>query len=292
MISLIGFAVVTCSVIIGFLWHGGHLMVLFQPSEFLIIGGCAGGMLLVSVNPKVLKELLNQIKGILGAGYTPESYKNLLIMLYEVFDIARRDGIVALEAHVEHPEESEIMKKYPEFISDHNAVNFFVDTMRLIISGGMSSHDLEALIDEDLETLHEERSEPPMILAKVGDALPGFGIVAAVLGVVITMGAIGGPAEEIGHKVAAALVGTFLGVLGAYGFVQPLATNLEGQVKANSRYYICMKQAMLGFFKGMAPSIAVELGRRSIYEDMRPSFLELEQSCRASIRQKGAEKGA
>lgn len=284
MLSLIGLGVVFVSVIIGFIWEGGHMMVLFQPAEFLIIGGCAGGMLLISVSPKVLKALIVQLMGIMKGGYTSDSFKDLLIMLYEIFDIARRDGIVALESHVEHPEESSILSKYPEFLANHHAVDFFVDTMRLIISGGMSPTDLEALIDEDLETLHEEENQPPDMLAKVGDALPGFGIVAAVLGVVITMGAIGGPPEEIGHKVGAALVGTFLGILLSYGAVTPLASNLMGANAANARYFICMKQALLGFFKGMAPSIAVELGRRSIYTDMRPSFIELEKESRAVAR--------
>ena len=284
LLPLIGFAVVLIGVLVGFVFEGGQMMVLFQPAEFLIIGGCALGMLLVSVSPKVLRDLIKQVMGIIGKGYSKGSFMNLLIMLYEIFDVARRDGIVALESHVEHPEESEILKRYPEFLSDRHAVSFFVDTMRLIISGGMSAQDLEALIDEDLDTHHEEVSHPPKTLSKVGDALPGFGIVAAVLGVVITMGAIGGPPEEIGHKVGAALVGTFLGILMSYGFVQPLASNMEAANSAKARYYICMKQALLGFFKGMAPSIAVELGRRSVYSDFRPSFLDLEQACRAAAR--------
>ncbi|MBD3234731.1 MAG: flagellar motor stator protein MotA [candidate division Zixibacteria bacterium] len=284
MIALIGFVVVLVAVIVGFVFAGGHLMVLFQPAEYLIISGCAIGMLLVSVSPKVLKELIQQILGILGKGHSKESYKNLLVMLYELFDVARREGIIALEGHVENPEESEILTKYPDFLADHHAVSFFSDTMRMIISGGISTYDLEALIDEDIETHHEEISEPPMILQKVGDALPGFGIVAAVLGVVVTMGAIGGPPEEIGHKVAAALVGTFLGILLSYGFVQPLATNLDSANQSKARYFVCIKQALLGFFKGMAPSIAVELGRRSIYNDVRPSFLELEEACREATR--------
>jgi len=284
VIAIIGLVIVFVVLILGFIFEGGHLMVLFQPAELLIIGGCAGGMLLVSVSPKILKEMINQLLGIMGKGYTSDSYRNLLIMLYEVFDIARREGIIALESHVENPNESSIITKYPEFLANPQAVNFFADTMRLIISGGMSASDLEALIDEDLETHHEEVSEPPKILSKVGDSLPGFGIVAAVLGVVITMGAIGGPPEEIGEKVGAALVGTFLGILLSYGAVQPLATNLEQANMGKARYFICMKQALIGFFKGMAPSIAVELGRRSVYNELRPSFLELETACRQATR--------
>ncbi len=284
MLALVGFVVVLGAVLGGFLFEGGHLLVLLQPGEFLILGGCAIGTLLVSAPPKVLKEIISQLLGILGKAYTRESFKDLLVMLFEIFDVARRDGIIALESHVENPNDSSILTKYPDFLADHHAVDFFSDTMRMIISGGMTAQDLESLIDEDMETHHEEVGEAPKILSKVGDALPGFGIVAAVLGVVITMGAIGGPPEEIGEKVGAALVGTFLGILMSYGFVQPLASNLEGANMAKQRYYICMKQALLGFFKGMAPSISVELGRRTIYSDLRPSFIDLEQSCRTAIR--------
>lgn len=262
--------------------EGGHLLVLFQPAEFLIIGGASLGIILISLPMKVVKLMISQIMGTLGSLPSKESYVRLLVMLYEIFQAARKDGLVAMESHVEKPNESKILKKYPEFLANHHLLAFFVDTMRLILTGGVPAQDLEALIDSDMETHHTEVARPPSALAKLGDALPGLGIVAAVLGVVITMGAIGGPPEEIGHKVGAALVGTFLGILLSYGFVQPLATNMENMNVERSQYYMVIKQALLGFHKGMAPSIAVEFARRTISSDVRPGFIELEHACKAT----------
>jgi len=286
MLIIVGFVIVLFSVLGGFIMEGGHLLVLYQPAEFLIIGGAMIGSIIVSLPIKTLKLMIDQIKGTLGAPPTKESFMQVLVMLYEIFQIARKDGLVALESHIENPEESSVISKYPEFLANHHLLEFFADTMRLIQSGVVPAHDLEALIDTDLEIHHEEVGKPSTALSKVGDSLPGLGIVAAVLGVVITMGAIGGPPEVIGHKVGAALVGTFLGILLCYGFVQPLATNMEGVVKQKSQFYTLIKQALLGFHKGMAPSIAVELGRRSISQDFRPGFVELEEACRAS-RERG-----
>lgn len=286
MLIIIGFVVVTLSVIVGFIWEGGHLLVLFQPAEFLIIGGAMTGSILVSLPIKTLKLMLSQIMGTLAPPPSKESFTRVLVMLYEIFQVARKDGLVALESHIETPEESSVLSKYPEFLADHHLLNFFADTMRLIQSGVVPAHDLEALIDTDLEIHHQETSEPAAALSKVGDSLPGLGIVAAVLGVVITMGAIGGPPEVIGHKVGAALVGTFLGILLCYGFVQPLAQNMEGVNARKAQYYTVVKNALLGFHKGMAPSIAAELGRRSISADVRPGFVELEEACRQS-RERG-----
>ncbi|MEE9553081.1 MAG: flagellar motor stator protein MotA [candidate division Zixibacteria bacterium] len=286
MLIIIGFIIVTLSVILGFIWEGGQLLVLFQPAEFLIIGGCMIGSIIVSLPIKTLKLMLSQMKDALGSPPGKETYTNLLVMLYEIFQIARKDGLVALEGHIEKPEESNIVSKYPEFLENHHLVDFFSDTMRLIQSGVVPAHDLEALIDADLEVHHQETGRPSIALAKVGDSLPGLGIVAAVLGVVITMGAIGGPPEVIGHKVGAALVGTFLGILLCYGFVGPLATNMESMNEDKQQAYRIVKQALLGFHKGMAPSIAVELGRRSISSSARPGFIELEEACRAS-RERG-----
>ncbi len=286
MLIIIGFLVVFFSVIGGFVMEGGHLLVLFQPAEFLIIGGAMIGSVLVSLPIKTLKLMLAQIKGTLGTPPAKESYTNLMVMLYEIFQLARKDGLVALESHIEKPHESPVLSKYPEFLANHHLLDFFADTMRLIQSGVVPAHDLEALIDTDLEVHHEQISKPPAALAKVGDSLPGLGIVAAVLGVIITMGAIGGPPEVIGHKVGAALVGTFLGILLCYGFVQPLATNMENVNLENTQCYQIVKYALIGFHKGMAPSIAVELGRRSIASDIRPGFIELEEACRQSREKK------
>ncbi len=282
MLAIVGFVIVTVSVIGGFVMEGGQLLVLMQPAEFLIIGGAAIGSILVASPIKVVKLMISQILGVLGSPPKKDFYVKLLVMLYEVFQAARKDGLVAMEAHVEKPGESKILTKYPEFLANHHLLNFFVDTMRLILSGGVPSHDLEALIDTDIETHHEEEGKPPAALMKIGDSLPGLGIVAAVLGVVITMGAIGGPPEVIGHKVGAALVGTFLGILLSYGFVQPLASNMQHINAEKSQAYMIIKQALLGFHKGMAPSIAVEFARRAIVSDVRPGFVELEDACKAT----------
>jgi chemotaxis protein MotA len=191
-----------------------------------------------------------------------------------------------LENHIEHPEESDIFKRYPKFLSNHHAVSFFADTMRVIISGAVQPHDLEDLMNSDIEAIHEEEMRPGETLSSVADSLPGLGIVAAVLGVVITMASIDGPPEEIGHKIAAALVGTFLGILGCYGFVGPLATNLKHRVNESKQYITCMKHALLSFNKGVAGVIAVEFARRTLFADVRPDFIELEKACNEAKRRK------
>jgi chemotaxis protein MotA len=272
--------VVFAAVIGGFVMEGGHLLVLFQPAEFLIIGGAAIGSILVGTPLGVLKAMVRDLKMIMGAGYTQDRYKNLLLMLYELFSIAKRDGVLGLEQHMENPKQSSLLKKYPDFGSDHHAVSFLADTMKIIITGAVNTNDLESLMDVDLETHHEEKAKPSSSLNKVGDALPGLGIVAAVLGVVITMGAIDGPPEEIGHKVGAALVGTFLGILLSYGFVQPLASNIEHRNADEARYFACIKEALIAFHKGTSPAISVEFARRNIYTEVRPSFKEVEDACR------------
>jgi chemotaxis protein MotA len=282
MIVIAGILLVAAAVVGGYIMEEGQLMVLFQPAEFVIIFGAAIGSLLVGTPPKVLKATLSQLSKIMRSGPSKKAYIDLLVMMYQLFNVARKDGLVGLESHVERPEESSIIKKYPRFIKDRSALNFLSDTMRIIIMGGIPDHDLEAMLDLDLETHHGENIKPSSSLARVGDALPGLGIVAAVLGVVITMGAIGGPPEEIGHKVGAALVGTFLGVLLSYGFVQPLSANLQNMNETESKYYICLKQGLLAFHKGFAAAIAVEFARRVIPSDVRPGFTEVEDACRES----------
>ncbi|MCK4607729.1 MAG: flagellar motor stator protein MotA [candidate division Zixibacteria bacterium] len=283
MFALIGAAVVIGSVLGGYMWHGGKILALNQPNEVLIIGGAAIGALLISTPMGTLKAMIAQIMGVLkGGGYVKKDFLDLLVMMFEIFNVARRDGLVGLENHIEHPEESEILQRYPKFLSNHEAIAFFADTMRVIISGAVQPHDLEDLMDSDIEALHEEEMAPPTALNNTADSLPGLGIVAAVLGIVITMAHINGPPEEIGHNVAAALVGTFLGILACYGFVGPLAASLKRRVEDKTQYVACMKHALLAFNKGVAGVIAVEFARRALASEVRPGFLELEEACNAS----------
>jgi chemotaxis protein MotA len=254
--------------------------VLWQPAEFLIIGGCGAGILLTSTPMAVLHALVGQLK----RAFTPppgrKDYEELLVMMYHLFRTAQSTGAMALEPHFDNPQESAILSKYPSFLARHGSVAFLADSVRIIIVGGVSTHDFEHLMYEDLEVRQRENLGPSNTLLKVGDALPGLGIVAAVLGVVITMQAIGGAPAEIGHKVGAALVGTFLGILLSYGFVQPVAHSLEHRVHEELNIEQAIKAGILALHKGFAPAIAVEFARRVIPEEIRPSFEETEELCR------------
>ena len=279
MFIFIGALVVFGSVLGGFVLEGGHILALNQPLEALIIGGAALGALFISTPFQVVKAIISQLIGCMGGGLGKKDYLELLVMMFEIFNIARKDGLIGLESHVEHPEESEIFQRYPKFLKNHHAVNFFADTMRVIISGAVQPMDLEDLMDNDIEIMHEEEERPSSALNSVADALPGLGIVAAVLGIVITMGVIDGPPEQIGHKVGAALVGTFLGILGSYGFIGPLAGAMKHRLNDDKQYLTCMKLALLSFHKGVAGTISVEFARRSLFAEVRPSFTELEDAC-------------
>ncbi len=277
MLVIIGCLVVLGGVLGGFALEGGPFLVLMQVAEFLIIGCAAIGGLLISTPVSVLKKIIDRILGALkGTRVTKEKYLDLLKMLYELFQLGQKEGFIALESHIESPDKSAIISKYPSILNDHHVLVFMTDTARLILIGGVDPHDLETLMDRDMETHHEEGTKPGMILQKVGDSLPGIGIVAAVLGIVITMQAINGPAEEIGQKVAAALVGTFLGVLLSYGFVQPMATNIDLMNSEESKILEVVKAAMVCMAKGLNPLISVEFARRAISSDFRPSFQEME----------------
>ena len=284
MFVIIGAVVVLGSVLVGFILSGGHIMALIHPNEVLIIGGAAVGSMIIANPLNVIKGIVSQVTAVFGSGYGKKDYQDILVMMFEIFNIARKDGLIGLEAHVEHPEDSDIFKRYPKFLKNHHAVHFFADTMRVIISGAVQPTDLEDLMDNDIEALLEEELHPSHALNSVSDSLPGLGIVAAVLGIVITMGAIDGPPAEIGHKVGAALVGTFLGILACYGFVGPLAANMKFRVNEDIQYIGCMKHALLSFNKGVAGVIAVEFARRTLFIDVRPGFTELEEACNETKR--------
>jgi len=279
--ALIGIVVVLGAVMGGYLMEHGQVGVLVQPAELIIIGGAGAGTLLIA-NP--LSTVIRIIKGLIavlkGSPYSKDHYLQTLKMLNELFMMARKQGMVKLEEDVEDPSKSQVFSKYPKFLANHHAVHFVCDTLRMAISGGVPAFDLDQMMEMDMEVHHGEVSQPVSALTSVADALPGLGIVAAVLGVVITMGALGGPPEEIGHKVAAALVGTFLGILMCYGFLGPLAANLQTMNGAEADYLRCLRQGVIAFVKGSAPVLAVEFARRSIPGELRPSFKECEAACR------------
>jgi chemotaxis protein MotA len=277
MIIIVGALVVILCVFGGFVIGGGHLLVLVHPNELLIIGGGALGALLIMSPKKVLMEIVSGMSLCMkGAPHSRDAYENLLKLLYELFLLGRRSGMIALEEHVLEPEKSSIFKKYPEFLKDHHALEFLCGSLRPIIDGKIKPDQLRLLLDAELNQLEIEHHAPVNVLTKTADAMPGFGIVAAVLGIIITMASISGPVEEIGVEVAAALVGTFLGILLAYGFLSPLAMNLEFVKTAELDYTRCIAACVTGFAGGMAPVTAVELGRRGLSSDMRPSSDEME----------------
>ena len=281
MLLIVGSVVVIVCIVAGYLMEGGALGALYQPAELVVIGGAALGALIISTPLPLLKRVFGVFGAFFKDGPGKQDYLEILGMMYQTFRLTQQSGVMALESHCDDPKSSSVFSRFPKFLANHHAVDFFTDSVRVIIMGGVSPFDLEAMMDLDLEVHHHEALKPAQTLAKVGDALPGMGIVAAVLGVVITMGAIDGPPSEIGHKVGAALVGTFLGILLCYGFVGPMATQLEHKVDFEGQYLATIKCGVLALSKGLAPAIAVEFARRSIPAELRPTFAETEAYCRA-----------
>ena len=281
MFTVIGFIIVFGSVLAGYTMHGGNVMVLVQITEFIIIGGAGLGAIVIGNKPSVVKRMFTETLGLLKPNpYNTEAYTELLQVLYEVFYTARRDGLVGIESHVEDPESSELFRRYPIFHGNRNAMYFLSDTMKVLLTGAVEDHHLSEILDLDLDRYHEEAMVVPNAIARVGDAMPGFGIVAAVLGVIITMGHIGGSPAEIGQSIAAALVGTFLGVLLAYGVLGPLAQAIETRIRGEQAYLACVRTALLSFSRGDPPITSVEFARRNIEPEDRPSFAELERLTR------------
>lgn len=279
---IIGSVVVIGCILAGYTMHGGKVMALFQPSEVLIICGAAFGAMIIA-NP--LSVTFDVIKAT-GALFSPSKYDkvmylNLLNLMFDIFNKARRDGLMAMEEDIDDPENSTIFSNYPEILKNHHAIDFICDYLRIMISGSMATHELEALMDQELEAHHQESALVPNAISKAADGLPGFGIVAAVLGIVITMGKLGGPPEELGHSVAAALVGTLLGILFAYGFIGPCSAYLEHKNRDEARFYECIKACFIATMNGLVPQMAVEFGRKVLYHSVRPSFSELEEQYRA-----------
>jgi chemotaxis protein MotA len=281
MFSIIGIVVVIGAVLGGFLMEKGPILVLLQPSEFLIIGGAALGTLL-SANPlHVLKKIMAGLLSVLkGSKYSKARYVSTMKMLFTLFGKARKEGWAGIESDIEEPEKSAVFSKYPDFIGNHHARDFVCDTLRMAITGGTSAFDIDQMMELDMDVHHAGETQTVSALTTVADSLPGLGIVAAVLGVVVTMSALGGPPEELGKKVAAALVGTFLGILLCYGVVGPLGANLTKLIDDDHAFYHVLRVAMLAFIKGVSPLLAIEMARRAIPEHLRPSFQEVEKACR------------
>ncbi len=283
MFIIIGIVVVLGAVIGGYLLEHGNIKVLLQPAELLIIGGAGLGTLLIANPLHIIKKIVAGALGALkGSPYTKARYLESLKLCYEMLNKARKEGLLALESDIEEPSKSQLFSKYPNFLKDHHTRDFVCDTLRMVITGGIEPFDLDQMMEGDMEVTHTEAVQPVTALSTMADSLPGLGIVAAVLGVVITMGALGGPPEEIGHKVAAALVGTFLGILMCYGFVGPVAQNMQKLADEEHAFHQVLRVVLLSFVKGTAPIQALEFARRAIPSRLRPSFTEMEKACKQS----------
>ncbi|MET1256625.1 flagellar motor stator protein MotA [Aliikangiella maris] len=283
MTVLIGVIIVLSAVLGGYVLSHGEIAALWQPFELLIIGGAALGAFIIANPGKVSKATFKQLPLLFRHLHTKAFYLELLSLFFQIFNVIRREGLIAIERHIDDPDDSEIFTRFPLITRDKEALAFICDYLRLMVIGDMTAYELENLMDIELETQLSEKLAPSHALGKVADALPGFGIVAAVLGIVITMQFLGGAPEQLGLHVAAALVGTFLGILLAYGFVAPLSQALEHKVLEEAKFYECMKTCILASINGMPPQVAVEFGRKTLFADVRPDFYELEE-CVKGIR--------
>jgi len=278
MVVIVGYIIVMGSVLGGFMMAGGEIGSLIHPSEIVTIGGSALGAMVVSSSPKVLKDLFKAILGCLGGNpFSKNTYRDLLKLLYDLLKTARREGLLALESHISNSHDSTLFNKYPAIAKNHHATEFICGALSTVIDGSASPQQLSAMLQKEIKVIEEEHHAPLVTLSKTADALPGFGIVAAVLGIVITMGAISGPVEEIGHKVGAALVGTFLGILLSYGFLGPLAAQMELRGHAELAFFRTMADIIQAFVDNVPPKVAIEQARRGLTSDVRPSRDELDK---------------
>ncbi len=284
MYLIIGAIVVIASVLGGFMMVGGKLLTLWHVNEIIVICGSALGAYVIATPPKVMKGAMRGMVALVkGPKYRRGDYVDLLKLIYELLVKMRRDGMMAIEAHIEKPTESTIFQKYPKILADHHILDFITDCLRLMVGGSMAPHELESLLEYELETHHHEALEPAHSIQKVADALPGFGIVAAVLGIIITMSIVGSaPPAEIGEKVASALVGTFLGIFIAYGYVGPIATAMENRAHEEGKAFEVVKMALVASLRGYAPPVAIEFARKLLFSDVRPTFQDLEADLKAA----------
>ncbi len=276
MYLIIGYIIVILSSVGTYMIHGS-LMALWVPVEYLAILGLMIGCYVASNNGKVFRSTLHALPGALkGTPYNKAMYIDLLSLLYELLSKVRREGLMAIEADVENPEASPTFSKYPSVMADHHAVEFMTDYLRMMVGGNLNAFEIENLMDAEIDVHHQEAHTPAHVIAKLGDAMPAFGIVVAVMGVVNVMGSVGEPPPVLGKMIGGALVGTFLGILVAYGFIQPVASQLEQRADIGSRIFVCIKAVLLASMNGYAPQVAVEFGRKVLYASDRPTFLELE----------------
>lgn len=282
MLFFVGVAVVLLSVAGGYLWHGGVLGVLWQPSEVLIILGAAFGAFLIANSKHLIKECGKQLpRAIFGSNKDSSMYLDLLGLLYDIFNKARREGMMAVEADIESPADSGIFTRYPKLLKDTRIIEFIADNLRILTTSNLAPHEIEAMMESEIETQMHELIEPSHAIHRVADGLPGFGIVAAVLGIVITMQKLGGPPEALGQSVAAALVGTFLGIFAAYGFVGPMSSRLASVADEEIKMFECVKAAIVATSNGLPPQMAVEFARKTLFSADRPTFSELENHVRS-----------
>lgn len=286
MVLIIGFIIVIASVFGGLLLGGGSPLVLLHVSEFVVVLGICLGILVIASPMHVLRSLLGKMVIALRGGTTrKQDYVDLMKMLYQIFMLARREGIIAIEDHVMDPKNSSIITQYPKFLNSPERVEFFCNSFRPIIDGKVKPEQIRSVLDVEIRALEKEGNEPVHVLELVGDSFPGVGICAAVLGIMLTMGSIAQGAEVVGHKVAAALTGTFLGVFGAYGFINPLASLISANNAVEVKYFDCMAIAITGFANGFAPIMAVEMARRSLESHLKPGADELEEILKNLPRQ-------
>ncbi len=278
MLVIVGYIIVCACVFGGFALAGGHLASLWQPIELLMIGGAAFGAFFVGNNGKAIKATLKAFPSIFkGSKYSKDMYMELMALQFDVLSKVRKEGLMSIEGDIEAPDASPLFSKYPAVVADHHIIEFMTDYLRLMVSGNMDAMQIENLMDNEIETHHHEGAIPAHVIAKIGDGLPAFGIVAAVMGVVHTMESVGLPPAELGILIAKALVGTFLGILLAYAFVSPLATVLEQKLEESTKMFQCVKVTLLASLNGYAPALAVEFGRKVLYSTERPTFAELEE---------------
>ena len=278
MLVIVGYSIVLIAVFGGFALAGGHMASLLQPVELLMIAGSAAGAFVVGNTGKALRATLKALPKVFkGAAYTKATYMSLMALLYDVLAKIRKEGLMTIEADVDNPKDSALFSKYPNIMTDHHVVEFLTDYLRLMVAGNLNAFEIENLMDNEIETHHHEGEVPVHVIQKCGDGLPAFGIVAAVMGVVHTMQSVGIPPAELGKLIAAALVGTFLGILLSYGFIGPLASQLEQKLSESSKMLECIKVTLLASLNGYSPSLAVEFGRKVLYSTERPTFWELEQ---------------